>query len=1152
MRLRTLLIEKYGNFDRAELAFDPAPGRLNLLLAPNGAGKSVLRRAFHDLLFGIPLQSDMRFRFDYPGMHLRADAVSAEGAEYAVAWQRKGGRSFPTAGADPAAARWFEELMKAVTPRQVEMLFALDTARLRSGGEELASGDGTVGSALLSGTGELSSARALRRSLDERRNAIWEKSKSSRPLAKALGQVSAAGKDKQRFLQTPRALGLAQAARDEMAERRERAAKAADDAQVTLGRLHRVELTRGPLATLAEAEVWLAANPDAPALPAGLDDRLAQARQAVSLAAARLTDARTALAEATASAAAAERDAAADAAETELAALPGALGDATTKRRDSTARVAERAAALREVAAALHELGSDAAPEDAGRVIPTTAAVAAAREQISEYTRASTTLSLAREVLDKAKTALARLASEAAQAPAATPDGLEALLHEIRRDRDPVAHAAEAADRTRQAIAAEQACAARLPGWAGRPEELIALQPATEQAYERLAQAVAEAQAALAKAIPERELLRSQRTKWQSALAALRERKVPDQAALDAARAVRDAGWRLIQARLSGTPDDAAEHAYGAGETLPVLFDRHLHAADRIADARIDAIADVKEAARLQAEIEGSEPAWDAAQGAVFNADSRQTAANEAWRNALAPLRLPADASLREVTALLKARQDAIEARRLTELARGAQDALADQHRVWAGRLAGLLGQDGALAALLPAADAVVQAAASAQKATVARETRRATAETAATTAATQLAAAESTMARWQTGWAATLQALGRPPGETPAVTERVLARFADLEKHHRIAAGLRSRIDDMAADLTSFAQTVAALTDRLGMPPQADPFAAAQAMVARRDQARSLASAAAQAQLALTAATQRVQDAATQDREAAAALAAVLAACGAADEPGAEQRIAAARERTRQETARDSATARLRELAGGVPFPTLAAEAAALPPDRFEAERLATEAALAQATQDAQAAAIDLAELDRQFAANAAATSASEAAEAEANAAAEAGRLLDEYLLLRVAGGMLARALDRVEEAAGPTGLQRIAAAFAAITDGAWTIRAGENARGETLLLAQETGVNEPPKQIDQLSEGTRDQLYLALRLVAIESHVATQPPLPFVADDILQTFDDARARAAMQALIGLSQHVQVIVLTHHPHLLEVAKDLPVHIQRL
>jgi uncharacterized protein YhaN len=85
-----------------------------------------------------------------------------------------------------------------------------------------------------------------------------------------------------------------------------------------------------------------------------------------------------------------------------------------------------------------------------------------------------------------------------------------------------------------------------------------------------------------------------------------------------------------------------------------------------------------------------------------------------------------------------------------------------------------------------------------------------------------------------------------------------------------------------------------------------------------------------------------------------------------------------------------------------------------------------------------------------------------------------------------------------------------------------------------------------EDPCAIEALSEGTRDQLYLALRLVALEDFTATAPPLPFIADDILQTFDDSRALAAMRALIGLSRKVQVIVLTHHNHLAELSRALP------
>ncbi len=1154
MRLRTLLIERYGNLDRADLTFDPAPGRLNLLLAPNGAGKSVLRRAFHDLLFGIPLQSDMRFRFDYAGMHLRADAVSQEGTEYAFGWHRRAGRIYPSAAGDSAASRWLTELLDAITPRQVEMLFALDTERLRSGGRDLAAGDSTLGSALLSGTGELASARALRRGLDEKRAAIWERSKSSRPLNAALSRLTAAAKQRREAVQTPKSLATLQAALEDTRRRKDQAAADAASAQAALSRLNRIELTRGPVSELAAATSWLAGHGDAPILPEGLGEELARARHEASLAATRLESARQQLADAEARAAAAGRDAAADAAEPELAKLPGALGDAATKRRDIAIRTAERSEALLEVAAALRDIGSSIPPDQAGSAIPTLAAVTDARAQIGQHTAAATTRALAQTRLEKAEADLASLAAEAAATPLVAPEGLEALLAEIRRIRDPVDHAAELAAATRQAAAAERACLATLPGWTGDAAELAALTPSTEAAYERMADAVRRSKDRRDKAAAEHGRLLAQRSAWEASLAALRQRTLPDAAALAAARANRDRGWRLIYARaFAAAPDDAEERAYTAGEALPIVFERHLRAADAMADARFEETARVEQAALLTADLTGSDAAWEAANAAMTLAEAAHADAVRQWGEACAALRLPPDTSLREVTALLTARAEMIEARRRTELARGAEQAVASLHAAWAARLAMLLdAAPVALAALLPMADAKLKAATSAQTAAVTREARRAQAEADRHAAAGALTAAEAKLAQWRVGWEQTLLALGRPPGEAPGVTERVLGRLGELDRHHRTAVGLQARIVDMQADIASFTRIAATAAAKLGMQGGDDPFALAEALIIRRDRARSLVSVAQEAASVRIEAMARVQEAVQRHREAAASLAATLAACGAEDVAAAECRIDAARERRRQEVARDKATLRLREIGRGASLETLVAELAALPPERFEAERLAAESALTLTRQEEQEAAVALAELERRFAADAAATAASEAAAGEAAIAAEAGRLLDEYLLLRVASGMLGRALDRVEESAGLTGIQRIAAAFEAITDGAWTVTAGENAKGETILRAAERAANEPSKLVDQLSEGTRDQLYLALRLVAIETHVATAPPLPFIADDILQTFDDGRARAAMRALVGLSQHVQVIVLTHHPHVLALAEGLPVHVQRL
>jgi uncharacterized protein YhaN len=75
-------------------------------------------------------------------------------------------------------------------------------------------------------------------------------------------------------------------------------------------------------------------------------------------------------------------------------------------------------------------------------------------------------------------------------------------------------------------------------------------------------------------------------------------------------------------------------------------------------------------------------------------------------------------------------------------------------------------------------------------------------------------------------------------------------------------------------------------------------------------------------------------------------------------------------------------------------------------------------------------------------------------------------------------------------------------------------------------------------------MSEGARDQLYLALRLATLETYLAKHEPIPFVVDDILIKFDDDRSVAALKALARLSELTQVIFFTHHDHLVELAKQ--------
>ena len=79
----------------------------------------------------------------------------------------------------------------------------------------------------------------------------------------------------------------------------------------------------------------------------------------------------------------------------------------------------------------------------------------------------------------------------------------------------------------------------------------------------------------------------------------------------------------------------------------------------------------------------------------------------------------------------------------------------------------------------------------------------------------------------------------------------------------------------------------------------------------------------------------------------------------------------------------------------------------------------------------------------------------------------------------------------------------------------------------------------------LDAMSDGTRDQLFLAFRVAAVEQYCASAEPLPFIADDLLVHFDDGRSRAARELLAELGKTTQVLLFTHHGQVRDSAADL-------
>src|SRR4051794_29584909 len=134
MRLTAMTLQRYGNYDFERISFSPAPGTVNLLLAPNSAGKSVLRNAVADLLFGIHNQTPMDFRFGYSGMRISADIIRTDQSQ--TTFSRRKTRGNVVTGADEQAMDpgFLPGILAGRDRRLLERLFVLDTEGLRQGG----------------------------------------------------------------------------------------------------------------------------------------------------------------------------------------------------------------------------------------------------------------------------------------------------------------------------------------------------------------------------------------------------------------------------------------------------------------------------------------------------------------------------------------------------------------------------------------------------------------------------------------------------------------------------------------------------------------------------------------------------------------------------------------------------------------------------------------------------------------------------------------------------------------------------------------------------------------------------------------------------------------------------------------------------------
>ncbi len=162
-------------------------------------------------------------------------------------------------------------------------------------------------------------------------------------------------------------------------------------------------------------------------------------------------------------------------------------------------------------------------------------------------------------------------------------------------------------------------------------------------------------------------------------------------------------------------------------------------------------------------------------------------------------------------------------------------------------------------------------------------------------------------------------------------------------------------------------------------------------------------------------------------------------------------------------------------------------------------------------------------------------------AREAMESAAARYRSAIRPWARLKLARALLEEALNRFRERAQAPMVSAASSYFALVTGGVYERLITDDQQDKPELCALRSGGSRI--RVEEMSEGTADQLYLALRLAALEVRRAAHPQMPLVLDDALITSDDERAANILRALARFAEGGQVMIFTHHQHLLDVAR---------
>ncbi len=1177
MRLRRLDLIRYGRFTDAELELPTGEPDLHIVVGPNEAGKSTVRSAVGDLLFGIPSQSPYNFVHEYGSM--RIGAVLEGAGEVLEVRRRKGNRDTLLAADDtriPSGEQALRSLLRGADRSFFERMFSLDHVRLREGGQEILQGDADdAGQKLFAAGSGIQGLQRRLKGLDDDASGLWTKRRAgTRKYYIAEDKLKEAESLRRKHTVSADQWRELRRAYEDSKKKHDQLNAQIQQTERELHQVARIRRIARNVAKKSNLDLEIDGLGTVAEVAEDSAGRLRVAEDELRQTAPRLKETRSALENARAERASIQWDEGLLLRRSEIESLhlqriqvKKEIDDLPRLKR----RIGEQQQTLVAMAAECGWGGSDA-DSIAGR-IPHRSQVEAARAMLADWRDQSTLVEASLTFVEAADSRLDEIRGEleAAGTPQDVRD-LAALTAAVKSEYGGIGAQVTAAHTQAAATSAEvdRLYCAMNP----RPESVEVAASLSAPSEVELRKFRDRRRDLDQRLNIHREQLASGRKELASAEESVRQLVAAGEPTtledVLKARNSRDTLWAALRRRfidndgsassdhleLDGNPQQVADRYQDAVARTDVLGDLRSEMAEstaRVEEAR-------RRVASVKSELAGTKQELER----LEEQDSRMAAEwSKLWQalpfEPLGPEEMLTWLATRDKLSDAASRS-AMSARGLAALrdqeARSVHELTDELERL--GEDCGRLRQQ-RLAMVLERADAVVEEnkliAESRKK--LENDLRRATNN--ADEKASLLGSERSKLEQLEREWAALASKLAIDPKASPRDAASLLDTFDEMrEAANRIRDLRTDRIEKIERDIGRFAAEVKALAEAVAPElVEQDPSEAAVELESRLSGAETERGKAEGKDSDIRKLEERFSKLKADQQTSEGVIKDLQAQVGASDIEGLRTAIQKAeRDRTLRKSVADL-TNTILDDGNGLPLAELVAECSGVDMDELAQREQSLESSTSstgELHQSFLAARDRLRDAKTAFDSVGGSDAAAIAESARQSALAEIQEVAEQFIQVRAAACLLRWAIERYRsERQGPM-LRRAGELFAILTlDSFDHLELDFDEQNQAKIVGCRQSSERVPTS--GMSDGSADQLYLALRMAALEDYLDQSPQLPFLADDLFINFDDQRSAAGFKVLASLAQRCQVIFFTHHDHLAELALqslDCPVRVVRI